>query len=165
MEDVVSVSVFKHIADLTGEECKTDGIYDPGHISDLKPQKPMSLDRTSSNSVEDPPPKTPIFTTGMAEGESNGYPDLLDPPDPGPHQKQHSLSSNASSESQLPCIKEEDKNTPTTPAQENKQLNVSSAKRRTVSDLTPEQKTPIGKLKVKYDFFLCLVYQILNIIL
>lgn len=61
-----------------------------------------------------------------------------------------SLSSNAS-DSQLPSIKEEDKGTPTTPGgntDEKGQLQVVSAKRRTVSDLTPEQKTPIGKLFV-----------------
>lgn len=33
LEDVTSVSVYKHIGDLTGEEKKTDGIYDPGHVS------------------------------------------------------------------------------------------------------------------------------------
>lgn len=58
-----------------------------------------------------------------------------------------SLSSNAS-ESQLPSIKEEDKGTPTTPGANvdvNSQLQVASAKRRTVSDLTSDQKTPIGR--------------------
>lgn len=62
MEDVVSVSVFKHIADLTGEEKKEDGIYDPGHVAEpVSPRpKPQSLERTSSNnSAEDAPPRTP----------------------------------------------------------------------------------------------------------
>lgn len=59
-----------------------------------------------------------------------------------------SLSSNAS-DSQLPSIKEEDKGTPTTPSghtDSHGQLQVASAKRRTVSDLTPDQKTPIGNI-------------------
>ncbi|CAD5222596.1 unnamed protein product [Bursaphelenchus okinawaensis] len=146
MEDVVSVSVFRHIADLTGEEKKVDGIYDPSHLSEQKPKKPQSLDRSSSNSIDES--YKPVFTAGISESyESNGNLDLLDPPDPCPSQKQHSLSSNASSESQLPCIKEEDKATPTTPAQDySKQLGVVQVKRRTVSDLTPEQKTPLEEL-------------------
>jgi hypothetical protein len=79
------------------------------------------------------------------------------PPDPTPAIPQRSANATASlpsnvSESQLPSIKEEDKGTPTTPSGNEYQLQVGAAKRRTVSDLTPDQKTPIGIFLIRFKY-------------
>ncbi|KAI6237601.1 hypothetical protein M3Y95_00282500 [Aphelenchoides besseyi] len=163
MEDVVSVSVYKHIEDLTGEESKTDGIYDPSHLSQCtspinKTSKSSPTKKQeSSESTEVPTtPKSPaVFgldlptTNGLVNSPNNGDLPTTDVAPNSPRSGQlhatPSLSSNAS-DSQLPSIKEEDKGTPTTPSGGVQQLQVASAKRRTVSDLTPEQKTPIEEL-------------------
>ncbi|KAI6170717.1 hypothetical protein M3Y97_01121600 [Aphelenchoides bicaudatus] len=166
LEDVVSVSVYKHIADLTGEEKRSEGIYDPSHVSKcISPREKREAARSALNSVASDPastPKTPPVFGLELPNTPNGIsmsPQDSIPPDPTPVipprtgttpplHTAASLSSNAS-DSQLPSIKEEDKGTPTTPGgniDAHGQLQVASAKRRTVSDLTPDQKTPIEEV-------------------
>lgn len=59
LEDVNSVSVYKHIGDLTGEEKKTDGIYDPGHVSQCtSPREKLEAARLELNSTSEQSPTT-----------------------------------------------------------------------------------------------------------
>lgn len=62
LEDVTSVSVYKHIGDLTGEEKRTDGIYDPGHVSQCtSPREKIEAAKAELNHTSEPIP-TPKTT-------------------------------------------------------------------------------------------------------
>uniref|UniRef100_A0A915CXQ8 LysM domain-containing protein n=1 Tax=Ditylenchus dipsaci TaxID=166011 RepID=A0A915CXQ8_9BILA len=137
MEDIISVTVYKQFGDLTGERRnKKEDIFDPHNITGQTPENTArreavkrSLDSTPVP-VECPPSDIKFIGGAESDNEPTYYgtsaggllaDDLYERAQSMQQPDSLSLAANASSaslsgsEQQLPCIEEEEKNTPLDP--------------------------------------------------
>uniref|UniRef100_A0A914C328 Oxidation resistance protein 1 n=1 Tax=Acrobeloides nanus TaxID=290746 RepID=A0A914C328_9BILA len=175
MEDLLSVCMYKHIENLTGERPKNKSdMYNPDSQKNLRTESDTKSDaanlligeenvsKTTSfeeaerhgsvfTSIDEPTDTGVVFTGGIEESElEQQKSDLANEKVQEKGSNSISIGSTnlSSSDQMLPSIEEEDHKSASHPeiSHPPNDLNIVTPKRRTVSDLTSEKKTPIEEV-------------------